>query len=51
MAFFKGRKTVIATRHKKEEVTARIHENELGLNYIKINGLDTDSLSTFPGEV
>lgn len=51
MNFFKGRKVVIATKHKKEEVIAPILENELGLVCIVPKGLDTDKLGTFSGEV
>ncbi len=51
MGFFKGRKAVIATKHKKEEVIAPILENKLGLICIVPDGLDTDLLGTFSGEV
>ncbi len=51
MIFFKGRKVVIATKHKKEEVIAPILEKELGLICITPIGLDTDKLGTFSGEV
>ena len=51
MDFFKGRKAVIATKHKKEEVIAPILENELGLICIIPKGLDTDCFGTFSGEV
>ena len=51
MGFFKGRKVVIATKHKKEEAIAPILENELGLICVTLNGLDTDLLGTFSGEV
>lgn len=51
MDFFKGRKAVIATKHKKEKVIAPILENELGLICVTPDGLDTDQLGTFSGEV
>ncbi len=51
MDFFKGRKAVIATKHKKEEVIAPILENELGLICVTLKDLDTDKLGTFSGEV
>ncbi len=51
MDFFKGRKAVIATKHKKEEVIASILENELGLICVTLQDLDTDKLGTFSGEV
>ncbi|MDP3463844.1 MAG: hypothetical protein Q8S18_13710 [Bacteroidales bacterium] len=51
MIFFKGRKAVIATKHKKEEVIAPILEKKLGLICVTPNELDTDLLGTFSGEV
>lgn len=51
MEFFKGRKAVIATKHKKEEVIAPILENELGLICVTIKELDTDKFGTFSGEI
>ena len=51
MDFFKGRKVVIASKHKKEEVIAPIFEKELGLICVIPKGLDTDRLGTFSGEV
>ncbi|HSV96986.1 MAG TPA: DUF6671 family protein [Spirochaetota bacterium] len=51
MDFFSGRKAVIATKHKKEEVIAPIFENELGLICVVPKDLDTDKLGTFSGEV
>lgn len=51
MDFFKGKKAVIATKHKKEKVIAPIFEDELGLICVTPNGLDTDQLGTFSGEV
>jgi len=51
MDFFRGRKAVIATKHKKEEVIAPILENDLGLICVIPNDLNTDRLGTFSGEV
>lgn len=51
MDFFKGRKVVVATKHKKEEVIAPIFGNELGLICVVPKDLDTDKLGTFSGEV
>ncbi|HSW38849.1 MAG TPA: DUF6671 family protein [Acidobacteriota bacterium] len=51
MDFFKGKKAVIATKHKKEKVIAPILENELGLICVTPAGLDTDRLGTFSGEI
>ena len=47
---FKGRKLVVATMHKKEEVIAPIIENELGVNCFVPSNFDTDILGTFSGE-
>jgi hypothetical protein len=51
MGFFKGKKAIIATKHKKEEVISPILENQLGLLCVTHKGLDTDLLGTFSGEV
>ncbi|MFW5708368.1 MAG: DUF6671 family protein [Bacteroidota bacterium] len=51
MDFFKGRKAVIATKHKKDLVIAPLLEKELGLVCITPQDLDTDLLGTFSGEV
>jgi hypothetical protein len=51
MDYFKGRRVVIATKHRKEEVIAPILENELGLICVTPKELDTDILGTFSGEV
>lgn len=51
MDFFRGRKAVIATKHRKEEVIAPILENELGLICVIPKDFDTDKLGTFSGEV
>ncbi len=51
MDFFKGRKAVIATKHKKDTVIAPIFEKELGLICIIPEELNTDLLGTFSGEI
>lgn len=51
MDFFKGRKAVIATKHKKEQVIAPILESELGIICVTLENLDTDKLGTFSGEI
>lgn len=48
---FSGRKLVIATKHKKETVIARVFAEYLKVNCIIHTQLDTDFLGTFTGEV
>jgi hypothetical protein len=48
---FAGRKLCIATMHKKEQVIAPILERELGVSCFTSEGLNTDLLGTFSGEV
>lgn len=48
---FTGRKLLIATKHEKEKVIAPILERELGVHCILADGLDTDVLGTFSGEI
>lgn len=48
---FKGRKLLIATKHKKENVIAPILEKELGVTCFVVKNFDTDELGTFTGEV
>ncbi len=48
---FHGRKILIATKHKKEEVLAPILESALGLNSFVLDDYDTDVFGTFTGEV
>ncbi len=48
---FEGRKIVIATKHKKEEVIAPILIEQLGLDPFVVEGLDTDLFGTFTGEI
>ena len=51
MQSFKGRKIIIATKHKKEQVIAPILENSLGLLAFVDEKFDTDQLGTFSGEI
>lgn len=51
MDIFKGRKLVIATKHKKETVIAPILEEHLGVHCFVPDDFDTDILGTFTGEV
>lgn len=48
---FKGRRLIIATKHKKENVIAPILEKELGVICFTHPDLDTDELGTFSGEI
>jgi hypothetical protein len=48
---FSGRKILIATKHKKEEVIAPLFFEELGLVSIVLDDLDTDLFGTFTGEI
>ncbi len=48
---FEGRKIVIATKHKKEQVITPVLKKELGLNVFVSEDLDTDVFGTFTGEV
>ncbi|GAB3203990.1 hypothetical protein K0O23_06375 [Pontibacter aydingkolensis] len=47
---FKGRKLLIATKHKKERVLAPVLQEALGVECIIAEGFDTDTLGTFTGE-
>ncbi len=49
--FFKGRTLLIATKHGKESVMAKIFERRLGVKCLVPPGLDTDLFGTFSGEV
>ena len=49
--FFAGRKLVIATKHKKELVIGPPLKAAFGLDYFSSEGLDTDTLGTFSGEI
>lgn len=48
---FNGRMLAIATKHRKEEVLAGPLEKELGVRCLMAQGLDTDLLGTFTGEI
>ena len=47
---FIGRKIVIATMHKKEQVIAPLFENLLGVSCFVSDKIDTDIFGTFSGE-
>jgi len=49
--FFKGRTAVVANKHKKEQVIAPILENQLGLNIIVPEYIDTDQFGTFTRDI
>ncbi|MBS1527851.1 MAG: hypothetical protein JST19_19560 [Bacteroidetes bacterium] len=51
MKLFRGRKLVIATKHKKEAVIAPALEAALGVTCLVDPGLDTDKFGTFTGEI
>lgn len=48
---FSGRKLVIATKHKKEEVIAPLLEQSLEVKCFTPTNFDTDAFGTFSGEV
>lgn len=48
---FEGRRLLVATKHKKEEVIAPLFFNEFGLTSFLIDDFDTDILGTFTGEI
>lgn len=48
---FSGRKLVIATKHKKEEVIAPLLEQSLEVQCFTPTNFDTDAFGTFSGEV
>jgi len=48
---FAGRKLIIATKHKKEQVIAPVLAEALHVECINDSTLDTDSLGTFTGEI
>ncbi len=51
MKLFEGRKLLVATKHKKEQVISPILEENIGVFCISNNRFDTDSLGTFSGEI
>jgi hypothetical protein len=48
---FEGRRLLVATKHKKEEVIAPLFFHELGLSSFVLDDFDTDEFGTFTGEV
>lgn len=48
---FRGRKLLIATKHKKETVLAPLLQQALGVECVVAEGFDTDALGTFTGEI
>lgn len=48
---FKGRKLLIATKHKKEKVIAPLVAKSLSLHCFVSEEFDTDTLGTFTGEI
>ncbi len=48
---FQGRKLLIATKHKKEEVISPLFRKHLHVDCFVAEEFDTDSLGTFSGEV
>ncbi|UYZ60001.1 DUF6671 family protein [Hymenobacter latericus] len=48
---FQDRQLLIATKHDKQRVIAPILEQELGVVCVVAEGLDTDELGTFTGEI
>ena len=51
MEIFKGRRLIIATKHKKESVIAPLLEKHLGVQCFVPTDFDTDKLGTFTGEI
>lgn len=51
MQFFADRKVVLASMHGKEQVIAPLLKNELGLQLIRNEQLNTDRFGTFSGEI
>ena len=49
--FFEGRRLVIATMHRKEDVLHPLLKNGLQVLPFVVDGLNTDQLGTFSGEV
>lgn len=48
---YRGQRAVLTTMHGKERVIEPVLREELGLEIVVPNGLDTDSLGTFSGEI
>ena len=51
MEIFKGRRLIIATKHKKESVIAPLLEKHLGVQCFVPTDFNTDKLGTFTGEI
>jgi hypothetical protein len=51
MGFFEGRQLVIASMHQKEQVLRPLLEASLKVTVSVANGLNTDLLGTFSGEI
>lgn len=51
MNLYEGKRLCIATKHAKERVIAPILEASLGVKCEVVEGLDTDLLGTFSGEI
>jgi len=49
--FFEGRHLLIASMHQKEQVLQPLLESSLKVTVSVANGLNTDLLGTFSGEV
>ncbi len=49
--YFKGRTLVLATKHEKEKVMAKILEKELGVTVVVPADFDTDQFGTFTREI
>ncbi len=49
--FYEGKRLCIATKHAKERVIAPILQTALGVKCEVVEGLDTDLLGTFSGEI
>jgi len=48
---YRGRQAVLATAHGKEFAIAPVMKDRLGIDIVVPQGLDTDSLGTFSGEI
>lgn len=51
MNYFEGRKLLISSIHKKEEVVAPLFEKKLNVSCYKSTKIDTDLFGTFSGEI
>ena len=47
---FQGRKVLLISKHRKEEIIAPLFLSSLGLEVDVSLGIDTDTLGTFDGE-